>query len=158
MLGEWTEEMVRARRANVAEEYSLWIERGPDQRGFWTPSMTLSDKFFEAIQDHRVPINMHHLIQLGRSPRRMDLYAWLSYRLPRIPARRRVAISLEALRNLFAPDIGRLPDFKRRLRADLTAITAIFPDFNLEIEGDILWMKRSPPPVAYDKIIHKLAP
>ena len=31
----------------------------------------------------RVPIDMGPLAQLARSPRRMDLYAWLSYRTPR---------------------------------------------------------------------------
>ena len=158
VLGEWTDEMVRARRANVAEEYSFWIERSPDQRTFWTPTMTLSERFFAAIQEHRVPINMHHLVQLGRSPRRMDLYAWLSYRLPRIAPQKRVPISLDAMRSLFAPDISRLRNFKQRLHADLGVIRTIHPDFNLEIQGNILWLKRSPPPVDYRAVIHRIAP
>ena len=158
VLGEWTQEIVRARRANVAEEYSFWIERRPDQRGFWTPRMTLSEKFFEATQEHRVPIDMHHLAQLGRSPRRMDLYAWLSYRLPRIPARRQVPISLDALHSIFGQDITTRANFRKRLVLDLNAIATIYPDFRLELEGDILWLRKSPPPVAYDKVIHKLAP
>ena len=158
VLSEWEEDVVRARRANVAEEYSFWIERTPDQHSFWTPTMTLSTRFFDVIQEHRVPIDMRHLAQLARSPRRMDLYAWLSYRSPRINPRRRVPISLNALHTIFAPDITRLRDFKHRLRADLAAIAAIYPNFNLDIDGDILWLRRSPPPVAYAQVIHSLAP
>ena len=158
VLGEWADDIVRARAARVADEYTFWTERAPDQRSFWTPTMTLSDKFFQAIQDHRVPVDMNHLVRLGRSPRRMDLYAWLSYRLPRIRRGERVPISLEALRSIFAPDITRLRNFTQRLHGDLAAIAAVYPEFNLEIEGGILWLKRSPPPVDYDRVIHRIAP
>ena len=96
--------------------------------------------------------------QLGRSPRRMDLYAWLSYRLPRIPARRQVPISLDALHSIFGQDITTRANFRKRLVLDLNAIATIYPDFRLELEGNIVWLRKSPPPVAYEKVIHKLAP
>ena len=118
--------------------------------------MTLSAKFYDAIQEHRVPVNVHHLAKLGRSPRRMDLYTWLAYRTPRIASGQRIPISLHALHSLFGADITRVRDFRTRLRTDLVAIHATYPDFNLKLSGDILWLSRSPPPVPYGKIIHRL--
>ena len=155
LLGQWEKERITTLGARLSDAFSFWIERSPNQQGFWTPTMTLSEKFFTAIQEHRVPVNMQHLVQLGRSPRRMDLYAWLSYRAPRIAAGRRVAISLHALQAVFAPSIRNHRHFRHRLRHDLEAIHTVYPDFQVEIDGDVLWLKRSPPPVPFRKVIHR---
>ena len=151
MLGEWTHDAVHTHGGRLAKRLSFWLERRPNQRSFWTPTMTLSDEFFDAIQTRRVPIDTSHLAQLARSPRRMDFYTWLSYRTPRIPRDRRQPVSLRALWGIFAPDITRFPHFKNRLKGDLKAIHNVYPHFNIHIDdnSDILWLRRSPPPVPF---------
>ena len=156
IIGEWRPDRVRTLGGRIADEYSFWIERSPDQQTFWTPTMTLSERFYAAIQTHRVPVNMEHLVQLGRSPRRMDLYSWLSYRTPNIPTNDRHAIAVAALHHIFGPDIARLQDFKARLRRDLAAIAQIHAAFRMELADDILWLKRSPPPVRFGRLIHSV--
>ena len=42
-----------------------------------------------------------------------------------IRPRHRVAVSLRALHSIFAPDIARPLDFRKRLRSDLAAIAAV---------------------------------
>ena len=111
--------------------------------------MTLSEDFFRAVQDHRVPLDISHLARFARSPRRMDLYAWLSYRTPRMKPRESHAVSLHALQRIFAPDIQSYRLFKARLRDDLKAIAAVYRFFNVDIAGDILWLRRSPPPIPF---------
>ena len=147
ILGEWQEEQSRTRKASVAKEVSFWLERRPDQMTFWTPTMVLSDEFYKAIQTRRVPVDMKHLIQLTKSPRRMDLYCWFSYRLPRIRERNRIPIPLRYLQPIFAPDITDPYLFKQRFKSDLKAIAKVYRGFNLEIKGDILWLTKSPSPV-----------
>ena len=95
VIGQWTDDAVHTLGGRLAKQLSFWLERDPNQRTLWTPYMTLSDEFFQAVQHHRVPIDITHLAQLARSARRMDLYAWLSYRTTRITPGKR-----EALRNL----------------------------------------------------------
>ena len=73
-----------------------------------------------------------------------------------IRPRHRVPVSLHALHSIFALHITRLPDFRNRLRSDLTAIAAVYPHFKLEVSGDVVWLERSPPPVPYGPNIHKL--
>ena len=158
LIAVWSEEGMRTEGGRFARRLSFWIERDVNQHAFWTPTMTLSNEFYAAIQEHRVPIDVQHLSKLARSPRRMDLYTWLSYRTPRIRAGRRVAISLGALRSIFAPDISHARNFTARLRQDLAAIGAVYPHFRAEIAGDCLWLQRSPPPVPYSPVIHRLAP
>jgi len=77
----------------------------------------------------------------------MDLYCWLSYRTPAIAQGRTIKIRLEHLQPIFAPDIGNKDHFKARLTSDLKAIAAIYPDFRIGIEKDMLTLQKSPSPV-----------
>ena len=158
IIAVWAHDQMHTEGGRFARKLSFWLERDSNQQSFWTPSMTLSAEFHDAIQEHRVPIDVGHLAKLARSPRRMDLYTWLSYRTPRIRPGRRVSISLGALRTIFAPDISHARNFTVRLRADLEAIAKVYPHFRVEITGDRLWLERSPPPVPYSRVIHSLQP
>lgn len=151
MLGDWSEERVSTKYRRVASEISFWMERKPNQLTFWNPEMVLSDEFFEAIQTRRVPVDMEHLIKLAGSPRRMDLYCWLSYRLPKVKAEKGSSVPLRYLQPIFAPDMDaenstRL--FKQRLQADLKAIRQVYSGFNVSIHGDLLRLNNSSPPVS----------
>ena len=151
MIGEWTDNAVRTVGGKLAKEFSFWLERDVDQHTMWTPTMTLSDEFFDAIQQHRVPIDMAHLAQLARSPRRMDLYVWLSYRTSRIAAHQTKMVSVRALHHIFGPDITRSADFSRKLRQDLQAIHSVYPHYRVAHDNgsDVLWLQRSPPPIPF---------
>ena len=149
LLGVWNASGGRshAHLATIADEVSFWIERDARQRSLWEPEMTLSQRYYDAITDRPVPLDMGHLVQLSRSPRRMDLYAWLTYRTALIPSGRRVHVPLPALQPVFAPNVAELRFFKLRLREDLRAVGRIYPAFRARIEGDLLVLEHSPPPV-----------
>lgn len=147
VIGGWDDDKVTTKKASIAEELTFWLEKHPDQQSFWRPEMILDPRFFDAISERRVPVDMAHLVQLQRSPRRMDLYCWLSYRTPLIRRDKTVKIKLDHLQPIFAPDITSPKDFRKRFRADLKAIAGIYPDFQIEIEGDMLVLRKSPPPV-----------
>ncbi len=131
----------------VADRLSWWgqglgADDGPVEVG-----VRLSERFYEAVSEHPVPVDLAHLRKLTRSPRRMDLYSWLSYRLPRVPKGRPLPIRLSALHPIFAPDVAGLRMFKHRLASDLTAIARVHSGFDVEIAGDRLQLRHSPPPV-----------
>ena len=149
VIGEFRQEERRESYHRIADEVSFWVEHYPSQRSLWTKEMVLSEAFFNMVQEHRVPVHVGHLAKLGRSPRRMDLYAWLAYRTGMIPQRRPVTLSLRALWELFGPDIATFRNFKVRLQGDLRAIAKIYPHFDVEIEGDLLRLRHSPRPVDF---------
>ena len=154
MLGEWNEEKVSTKYRRVASEISFWLERRPDQLTFWNPEMILSPEFFEAIQTRRVPVDMEHLVKLATSPRRMDLYCWLSYRLPTVREGKGVPILLKFLQPIFAPDMDPAKStnhrsFKKRFKEDLQALYEVYDGFNVELQGDMLWLYKSPSPVPH---------
>ena len=150
VLGLWNPSGGRSRThlATIADEVSFWIERDARQRALWEPEMTLSQRYYDAITERPVPLDMIHLVKLSRSPRRMDLYAWLSYRTALISPRRQVHVRLSALRPVFAPGLGDPAVFKYRLREDLRAVARIYPGFRVAVRGDLLVLEASPSPVA----------
>ena len=149
LLGVWgaPDGRPRAHLATIADEISFWIERDARQRSLWEPEMTLSQRYYDAIVEHPVPLDMDHLLQLSRSPRRMDLYAWLTYRTARIASGRRVHVKLSALQPVFAPGPMEPALFKYRFRRDLAAVARVYPDFRVKVEGDLVVLEPSPPPV-----------
>ena len=149
IIGHWDKDgSVHSNYARIVSSVSFWIEPNLRQRTFWNPELQLSADFYEQLREYRVPVNMDHLKLLSRSPRRMDLYAWLAYRCPKIPRRKEVAIPIRDLQSLFAPDINNLKHFKKKLKEDLKAIGAIF-NYNVIVEEDMLILRNSPPPLPY---------
>ena len=73
--------------------YEEWMEG--------EPTFTLSHDFYEFVRVRAVPINYAHLLKFVRSPRRMDLYTWLTHRTYRIGPRG-IKIPLAVLQPQFA--------------------------------------------------------
>ena len=109
---------------------------------------TLSKDFYDFVRMRPTPVRYQHLLKFVRSPRRMDLYVWLSHRTYRI-GRARVKISLDALHRQFAPDIDIASRryFRQCLRGDLDAILTVHPGFKVQLQRDALLLFDSEPPV-----------
>ena len=147
VLGQWAGDRAVTSAGRIANQVTFWMARDAAERLVWEPAMRLSDDYYAALAERPVPVDMRHLAKLARSPRRMDLYAWLAYRTARIPAGREVHVPAESLRAVFAPDIGAPRLFRQRLGADLRAVAAVYRDFRVRLEGDRLVLARSRPPV-----------
>ena len=57
-----------------------WNPQRPDQPSLWDSKIELSEKFFNEIIRHPVPLDMNTLTALKRSTLGLDLYLWLTYR------------------------------------------------------------------------------
>lgn len=130
----------------LVKKVDFWIEPEENQLTFWTPEITLSEEFFDQIQANRLPLDLDHLASFTRSPRRMDLYVWLSYRIASIRKGRIVSIPLQDLQPLFAPDIESFRLFKQRFKRDLEAVKKIWK-FDAEVLDDRLVLGWSEPPI-----------
>ena len=158
VLGQWAGDRAVTSAGRIANQVTFWMARDAAERLVWEPSMRLSDDYYAALAERPVPVDMGHLAKLARSPRRMDLYAWLAYRTARIPAGREVHIPTESLRAVFAPDLAAPRMFRHRLAADLRAVAAVYRDFRVRLEGDRLVLARSRPPVDRNGIAELLPP
>ena len=132
--------MVFKTAAGSALGYEEWMEG--------EPTFTLSHDFYEFVRGRAVPINYAHLLKFVRSPRRMDLYTWLTHRTYRIGPRG-IKIPLAVLQPQFAPDLSQnsRKNFRCLLQRDLDVIRAVHPGFNVQLTRDALLLFDSEPPV-----------
>lgn len=94
-----------------------------------------------------VPFWFPKLIELSKSPMRMDIYVWSTYRASFMRGTRPLPISWAALKNQFGPDYSRLRDFKKAFVANLEEVRKLYTGLRVEpYDGGIL-MYPSPPDV-----------
>ena len=68
----------------VADDRNLWWPASASQaqqQSLFKSTVKLSDRFFNEIINHPVPVDMRVLNQLKRSPMALDIYAWLTWRM-----------------------------------------------------------------------------
>ena len=65
----------------VADKHEFWWDVSrPDAPVLWDSAIQLGEQFFNEIIAHPVPIDLHILKAVKRSPLGLDLYPWLTYR------------------------------------------------------------------------------
>ena len=76
---EHGEQFVSSQIADRGEFW--WDPKRPDERSLWESKIRLGEEFFNEIIAHPVPLDMHILKALKRSPLGLDIYLWLTYRV-----------------------------------------------------------------------------
>ena len=143
LMGYWDDDetrVVTGEWARVAKRVSFWIERDPVQGVLWEQSLTLSQDYYDGISEHRVPVDMEH--KLAGSPRRQDLYAWFSYRLPRLKSPLNMPYTI--MHTVFGQSIDDPYKWRQTLKGDVAAIHRVYGDFNIEIPHRKDYIKLSP--------------
>ena len=68
--------------SQIADRVELWwSDRHPDQPVMWGSRIRIGEALFDEIRRFPVPLDMHTLRAMSRSPLGLDLYMWLTYRL-----------------------------------------------------------------------------
>lgn len=119
----------------IAQEISFFTERDPDQLAIWNPYFRVSDEFIAAAVDsHSFLLDFKPLIELQASPRAMDMYIWLSYRLHSV--KHPVKIPYKSLFGIFGKQTKSLGDFKRSFKAAIHAAIPYVLDADIDLESD----------------------
>lgn len=148
MLGEWSETKVSQCQTKVARGLSFWLEKDSKQGTLWQPEMELSKDYMETLQGRKVPLDFRALVGLQASPRAMDAYCWLAYRLRSIKVP--VKIPYEALHPIFGQGIKQLKHFKEEFRKAVMEAHKFYPEARIELDKDYVTLGKSPPSVPAD--------
>lgn len=133
--------------APFIKQFDVWFPEDPRQRMLWPSEVTLSGEFFETLKSHALPLDPRGLRALQHSARALDVYTWLTARLPRVKRRGGDFVSWRALQTQFGPDIADHRNFLRHMRIALRQALAVYPRARVdEREGGLL-LKRSAPPI-----------
>ena len=129
-----------------------WNERKPGERTLWNSKIELSEKFFNEILLHPVPIDMNILTALKRCALGLDLYLWLGYRT--FPLRAPQRITWRQVYRQFglhpdkASDKRTVLDFRRKVLRELKKIKIAWPGLNYTTAPGLLILHPSIPAIA----------
>lgn len=144
----WDKERSTTRNFNVhpIEDFEVWFPKDPDQPTLWTSKVVLSQKFYESLTEHALPADIRVLSALNHSPRQMDIFLWLSYRLK--PLSKNYQLTWGLLKDQFCQSQKTsLSDFKRDFRKDIAEVQEVIGDnnlFHLNEKGMLLKPSASP--------------
>lgn len=140
-------------RLNVASAYDLWwADSDPSQPSLLPSTVRLSDEFYREVTEHPVPLDLGALRALRGSPLRLDIYAWLTYRMYSLS--RRTEISWEALRAQFGSSNADTKQGRHKFRTDfqshLREVMLVYREANVETSagGLVLLPSRTHVPAA----------
>ena len=127
-----------------------WNERS--QPSLWDSKIELSEKFFNEIIRHPVPIDMNTLTALKRCSLGLDLYLWLVYRT--FPIRAPQRITWRQVYRQFGLDPDKASDkqtvknFRRKVLRELKKIKLAWPELNYSTAPGLLILHPSTPVIA----------
>jgi hypothetical protein len=106
----------------------LWAADESDE---WPEAVELTPEFFEHLLEHVVPLDEYAIAKLKGSSLALDLYVWLSHRLPRLE--RPVMLSWNRLMPQFGSQSTSLGSFAQNFRESLLDVLAVYPGARVEL-------------------------
>ena len=129
-----------------------WNPNRPEENTLWESKIELSEKFFNEIINHPVPLDMNTLTALKRCSLGLDLYLWLTYRTftLRAPLRLtwRQVYRQFGLHPSKASDKRTVLNFRRKALRELKKIKMAWPDLNYSTAPGVLIVHPSTPVIA----------
>ena len=116
------------------------------QSSLWEDRVVLDETFYEALQQHPVPLQEAALKELADRSLSLDIYIWLAYRLHSLD--RATPVRWAALSDQFGGSYARRRDFIREFRKALAPAVTAYPEAKVEVEDDGLILHPSRSPVA----------
>lgn len=153
VLGTVREGKAFQTRANIIETFDLWLKKDVNQRLFWPSTVQLSQKYFESLVCHAVPLDERAIAALSHSSMGLDIYAWLSQRLHRIQKPNGQFIPWPSLKEQFGQGYNRMKDFKRIFRKTLSMVRTQYTTSRFELDDKGMTLFNSPPPVKRTQIL-----
>ena len=129
-----------------------WNPKRPEESTLWESKIELSEKFFNEIIRHPVPIDMNTLTSLKRCSLGLDLYLWLTYRT--FPLRDPQRITWRQVYRQFglhpdkASDKKTVQNFRIKVLRELKKIKIAWPGLNYSTAPGVLILLPSTPAIA----------
>ncbi len=133
--------------AKPIDAFQAWHTDEAGQRALWPGRMRLTDKFFESLLEHAVPLDCAAIGQLQNSALALDAYSWLVHRLPRVKESNGTTLSWEALQGQFGQEYRDRKNFKREFVGALQKAASVYKDARIELVPNGLKLLPSPPSV-----------
>jgi hypothetical protein len=132
---------------SFAEEFTLFFDHSENgqQNSLFQSEIVLTEKFFNEITAHCIPLDLRAVLSLQQSPLELDIYQWLAYRM--FSLRKPSHPTWKQLHNQFGSNYGRMVDFRANFLKALESVKNVYHKANVEVKTEGLVLHPSPTPV-----------
>lgn len=142
-ISVWNGSGVRTNAITPIQNFNLWLSPDPNQRSLWPSTVTFSPAMYQSLSKHALPLNRHVLRALAGSARKLDIYAWLTWRMSNLE--KPLSLSWKALYEQFGGQNANPRDFKRHFKSDLAEITEVLTKLPATLSETGLTIKPADP-------------
>ncbi len=140
--------------STVIEAFDLWFPKNEKQRVLWPSMIQLSERYFQSLMMHAVPLDERAIAGLQHSAKALDVYCWLAQRLHRVPERGQF-IPWTALKEQFGQGMGRMDHFRAQFLDVLGMVRCAYPASRFTTDRQGMTLENSPPPVKKRMVLIK---
>ena len=134
-------------KGTVIEGLELWSPKDDRQRVLWPTCIQFSQRYFESLLAHAVPLNEDAVTRLSHSAMGLDLYTWLAQRLHRVNPGKPGLVPWVSLKEQFGHGYARMDNFKRVFRTTLKQVCIVYREAKCNLDGKGMRLYHSLPPV-----------
>lgn len=117
----------------------------PDQGSLFLERAMLSERFFEQLKRHPVPLQEAAIKAINGHSMALDLYCWLAYRLHSLS--KPSPVTWRALKAQFGTGVSRMDHFRATFTYNLNLAMAVYPEAKVDADPKGLTLHPSAPPV-----------
>ena len=114
-----------------------WDSKKPGDSVLWGSWIELGEKFYQAIVEAPVPLDVRALRVISNSPMALDMYAWATYKTYQVNrSGRSQVVSWSQLERQFGAEFSSPKDFRKRAKRALRRVRLVYPGLNIrELRG-----------------------
>ncbi|WP_130472531.1 replication protein RepA [Candidatus Magnetaquicoccus inordinatus] len=132
------------------ETFEAWMQNDGEQRVLWPGVIELSQKYFDSLVEHAVPLDPRALRALAHSSLAIDVYSFLARRLHVL--KKPVMVPWTGWKEQFGHEYKDLMNFKNEFKKALKAALEVYRGAKVEAIIGGLLLKPSLPPVHYESV------
>lgn len=125
----------------IVDGLELWNAAADD----WSATVELSERFWQHLREHAVPLDRRGIAHLQSNSLGLDLYTLLAYRLPRLS--RPLTLTWERLQEQIGSEYSQTRDLARVVRGTMPDVIEAYPHANVDLVRGGLLLKPSKPSV-----------
>ena len=142
-MSTWSPHGMRSKAFHPIEDIALWLANDPRQTSLWPSTVTFSPAMYQSLSRHALPLNKRVLRAFAGSARKLDVYAWLSWRMHNLATP--LSLSWTALYEQFGGASAELRRFKQHFRDDIREILEVLDKLPLELTDKGLTIRPADP-------------
>lgn len=147
VTGSFDEGRVKKEFLQFTEGFELFFDTSNvSQTNLFESEILLTEKFYNEITTHSIPLDIRAVAALKQSPLELDIYQWLAYRMNTLKGR--TTPTWQQLYEQFGASHNRLRDFKRDFLKALHSVKQVYEGVKIDQNdnGLILLPSRTPVP------------